>query len=491
MKGKNLKERGITLIALVITIIVLLILAGVTISVVLHTGIIDNSQKAVDQYAYEQQREQDLMANITNYLNNYTHRVPIYTAEQLKEIGSGNKIKIDEEKIECEFTKSANYVLMVDIDLNQGKYTTTDEEGITFNPDAVEWTPIGTEDAPFKGTFNGNGHTISGIYINKQNEDNQGLFGVIEDSTIENLTVSGSITGKANLGGIAAIVNGKTKISNCNNICNIMGNSCLGGIIGKTGENPNIIIYKCSNKGDLNGKGEDNENWCTIGGIAGFMANTTISYCYNEGNVNGNKIEVGGIIGNIYNSTMQYCYNNENITGKTDRVGGIAGGASNAVINSCYNSKSIISEGRAVGGIIGDGTRNIIVQSCYNTGDITGNNQVAGISGTLGYISTDAEKTYIKNSYNIGNIKSDNSSGGIIGGLYNERNAENCYYLTGTATGGIQGQDVEGQAESKTEEDMKNTTDKSFVDILNNGENNWKADTENKNKGYPILSWQE
>ncbi len=50
MKGKILKERGITLIALVITIIVLLILAGVTLSIVLHTGIIDNSQKAVDTY---------------------------------------------------------------------------------------------------------------------------------------------------------------------------------------------------------------------------------------------------------------------------------------------------------------------------------------------------------------------------------------------------------------------------------------------------------
>ena len=145
-------------------------------------------------------------------------------------------------------------------------------------------------------------------------------------------------------------------------------------------------------------------------------------------------------------------------------------------------------------GIVGETEEDSIVKSCYNTGEIKGNDFIAGIAGTFGYYSTDTEKTYIKNSYNIGNIQSNNSGeniGGIVGNLFNERNVENCYYLTNTAIGGIQGQDVEGQAESKTEEDMKNTTDKSFVDILNNGENNWKADIENKNKGYPILSWQE
>ncbi len=65
MKGKNLKERGITLIALVITIIVLLILAGVTISIVLHTGIIDNSQKAVDLYEANAKNEVKQLDDLT------------------------------------------------------------------------------------------------------------------------------------------------------------------------------------------------------------------------------------------------------------------------------------------------------------------------------------------------------------------------------------------------------------------------------------------
>ncbi len=65
MKGKNLKERGITLIALVITIIVLLILAGVTLSIVLHTGIIDNSQKAVDTYQAKAEDEVKQLDDLT------------------------------------------------------------------------------------------------------------------------------------------------------------------------------------------------------------------------------------------------------------------------------------------------------------------------------------------------------------------------------------------------------------------------------------------
>ncbi len=65
MEGKNLKERGITLIALVITIIVLLILAGVTISIVLHTGIIDNSQKAVDLYEANAKNEVKQLDDLT------------------------------------------------------------------------------------------------------------------------------------------------------------------------------------------------------------------------------------------------------------------------------------------------------------------------------------------------------------------------------------------------------------------------------------------
>ncbi len=92
MKGKNLKERGITLIALVITIIVLLILAGVTLSIVLHTGIIDNSQKAVDTYQAQAKNETETM----DYLQD---KFGIYISYLDNINGTENKKMIEDEDV--------------------------------------------------------------------------------------------------------------------------------------------------------------------------------------------------------------------------------------------------------------------------------------------------------------------------------------------------------------------------------------------------------
>ncbi len=466
MKGKNLKERGITLIALVITIIVLLILAGVTLNILLNTGIIDNTQNAVDKYAYEQQREEDALKSLSGYMHSYSNVVPIYTAEQLKKIGTGGKVNIEQENTEFDFSMNANYVLMADIDLNPGKWSENkdEEKGITynFNGDAEQWTPIGTLEKPFTGTFNGNGHTISGIYINKPEEDCKGLFGVIEDSTIENLTVSGSITGNESLGGIAGQANGKIMISNCLNKSNIGANytwAFCGGIIGGSGSN-NIKIECCGNEGKIEGVGNN------VGGIAGGIepnesGQIFIENCYNAGNVTGNG-RVAGIIGRGVYVVINFCYNKGNING-LGPTGGIGGDIVFTNINSCYNK-----------------------------GDIIAPNSSGGIVGAFGYAS-DGE---INNSYNIGSVQGDENVGGIVAILY-RGNIKNCYYLTDKASVGIYRDDTgkSQQAESKTEAEMTDTTEgKSFVDILNNGETNWKEDkkgTEAINDGYPILSWQE
>ena len=105
--------------------------------------------------------------------------------------------------------------------------------------------------------------------------------------------------------------------------------------------------------------------------------------------------------------------------------------------------------------------------------------------GSFGYQSTGCE---INNSYNIGNVEGLENVGGIVGYLYSG-NIKNCYYLTNTSDNGVGNNVNDGQDGFKleTEENMKKPE---FVQTLNNGENNWKQDTENKNGGYPILSWQ-
>ncbi len=511
MKGKILKERGITLIALVITIIVLLILAGVTISIVLHTGIIDNSQKAVDQYAYEQQREEEALKSLSGYMHSYSNVVPIYTAEQLKQIGKG-KLTVEEEKTEFDFSMSANYVLMADIDLNPGKWQKDEKEGITFTDDsAVEWTPIGTDENPFKGTFNGNGHTISGIYINSSDKDNQGLFGVIEDSTIENLTVSGSITGQYKLGAIASNVHGKSTINNCHNLCNILGESWIGGITANI-VNGDVIISNCSNKGNLNSK--KIEGWSLIGGIitttnvfGGVETNKSviITHCYNEGKITSNGIATGGIVGELVGTNeckpiVEYCYNSKDISGNA-KVGGIVGSKTSKNINevnlfdstimNCYNTGKIEGNDK-VGGIAGQCYQGEIKNS-YNRGEVkllVSKTSSIDIGGIVGYF----QRGKLSNCYNRGTVKDleGNLLDGIVGSYsWFSGTLQNNYYLNTSAATGKNGvENVTGEAERKTETEMQES---SFVETLNNGENNWKKDkegTEAINEGYPILSWQ-
>lgn len=127
--------------------------------------------------------------------------IPIYTAEQLAKIGSDEKITID--GIKYTFSINGTYVLKNNINLSSICYKV---DGTTANDKS--WTPIGRIQAnPFTGKFYGNGHEISGLYINTTS-NNQGLFGV-NSGQIYNLTVSGSITTTStNVGGIAGLNNG-------------------------------------------------------------------------------------------------------------------------------------------------------------------------------------------------------------------------------------------------------------------------------------------
>lgn len=135
--------------------------------------------------------EQDL-DNIDNIYNSFVgdDYIPIYTKEQLKKVGSGEKVYVSQEGKYYYFNLNSSYILKNNIELN--KFTVDEEGKIIFDANAEQWVPIGTSDNAFTGNFNGNGYQISGLYINS-NSNNQGLFGVVQSGTIENLTVSGNI----------------------------------------------------------------------------------------------------------------------------------------------------------------------------------------------------------------------------------------------------------------------------------------------------------
>ncbi len=158
--------------------------------------------------------EQDL-DNIEEVYNSFVgneNNIPIYNANQLKKIGSGESVYIEQEGKYYKFGLDSSYFLKNNIELN--KYTMDTNGNVILDEDAEQWTPIGTETEPFKGNFDGNEYQITGLYINSSS-NNLGLFGVIDGGTIENVTISGNIKEENNYNGIAGKISENTKINNC------------------------------------------------------------------------------------------------------------------------------------------------------------------------------------------------------------------------------------------------------------------------------------
>ena len=225
--------------------------------------------------------------------------------------------------------------LTQNITLNENVLTESGElngDGSNFK----QWTAIGTSSNRFKGIFDGQGHTISGIYINNSS-DYQGLFGYLdEDGTIQNLSVTESY---------------------------IKANDYVGGIVG---QNKDGTVSSCSNSGTVTGT----RSYASVGGIVGYnSSDSEVSNCSNSGTVTGgDNARVGGIVGENYaDSEVSNCTNSGTVTGTGEyaSVGGIVGGNyEDGAASNCTNSGEVTGgDGARVGGIVGrnKGT----VSNCY------------------------------------------------------------------------------------------------------------------------------
>ena len=544
------KERGITLIALVITIVILLILAGVTLNIVFDEGLIGKSQTAVDTYSEQSARERleiELVNMMGEKVTNKNYNNSGFLTSKLEDAGfivnenivivdgwqfqidrsvpkislslgkgeENKNIKIDvgevaystdgttatvkctisyegtitsiiicgkslsvPEKVDGKYVvnleykenktvgimvkdENDNYALsnvkiseltedmviktaedlktfrdMVnagrtfegrtvsvanDIDLNKNKYTVTDGT-ITFNSDAEQWVPIGTDTIQFAGTFDGNYHTIKGLYIYNNNRQNNGLFDTInEKGTVKNvildyLSINNVKSGNIWIGGVAIVNHG--------------------------------TVERCQLKSNSN--------------IWGQQTNKI----YNVG--------VAGIV--VFNySNIKECVNNaklgawENREQQSALIGGIA--ATNfGSIEDCYNTGYIYntsSGGAMIGGIVGwtdknfEILNNFSIKNCYNVGDITCTGykffgHFASIIGDVRFNNLSIENVYFKNTMT---------------------NAY-CVYASDSVL-------TKADTTGKTSvEDMKT---KAFAENLGTA---FTQDTGNINNGYPILKWQ-
>lgn len=373
---------------------------------------------------------------------------------------------------------------------------------------AIQWIPIGNESNDFQGNFDGNNHTISGIYINNTDDtlSGFGLFGYIKDASIKNLTVKDSYI-KSNGNYTAAIVgrtDGSCVIENCHNDAKVAGVSYVGGIagyataeinrstnsgriIGETyvggiagvsyhiieacensgeisglnwvggivGQHNGIDVSDCRNKGDVYGNSD-------IGGIAGGN-DGYVTYSYNEGTVEGDSV-AGGIAGvNTY--TIEHCGNIGTVLAN-NHVGGIAGNNEKTILLS-YNSGASAGEAK-IGGIAGSNAGEI--EQSYNSGSVTGESYVGGIAGvnynlvsdifnsgavsgelTVGGIVGMSHST-VENAYNSGDVAGETNAGAIAGSIASEDYISNSYYLLteGLAVDGI-GLIVDNSTESAPE----------------------------------------
>lgn len=195
---------------------------------------------------------------------------------------------------------SANAVLTADITVNTGVLNA--DGTLASNTSSFRvWTPIGTSSNLYKGTFDGQGHEVIGLYFNDTSAENVGMFGC-SDGTVKNVGVVDSyFSGNMRVGGVCGYnYNG---ISNCYNRSTVNGVSNVGGIVG-VNWGSECTIRNCYNTGSISASNYG------AGGIAGYNYYGTITDCYSSAAISAPKT-VGGICGATDGkSTIKNCYHN-------------------------------------------------------------------------------------------------------------------------------------------------------------------------------------
>ncbi len=240
--------------------------------------------------------------------------------------------------------------------------------------DLRAWTPAGYSRAlSFNGKFNGNDHTISGLYYSGDGEY-VGLFGCVRDGRIENVGV------------VDSYFSTTSKFAN------------MGAVAGYLYNAGNSEIINCYNAGAVYG-------YNAVGGVVGFGQGGTVTGCYNTGWVSSN-----------------------------DRVGGVVGNAENTMIANCYNTGRLQASCLYAGGVVGryfhkDGS--VVLSNCYNTGDVVNTKSYGSAGGVVGNCAT-----HMADCYSIGSVSAASHAGGLAGLLNGTSlTMSNCYYNSDAFTG--------------------------------------------------------
>lgn len=314
------------------------------------------------------------------------------------------------------------FKLMADIDLTDFLEDENPTQG---------WQPVGNRISYFRGTLDGNGKTISGLWISRSNADYVGLFGYCFGATIKNVTIKdANIIGNNYVGVICGGYDGT--ISSCILSGKVEGRTHVGGCTGNDGKfndiSSTVEVHGGDYTGGIVGSGSSNISYCFVnsiitggmytGGIVGDYSSNTISYCGFVGRLTGTSY-VGGISGYTHSGTVGKCYVVADITGSGENTGGLIG-YSYSTLEDTYFSGSISGQ-KYTGGLVG--YRMGTIKRCYSHGSISGTSYVGGlcgyIAGSSGVVSNVVIASEIKATEgNVGRLYGYNSySSAIIGSM--------------------------------------------------------------------------
>jgi hypothetical protein len=374
------------------------------------------------------------------------------------------------------------------------------------------WVPVGTASGyAFKGTFDGAGHSITEMTVSRSTSSSyNGLFGYTVDARIEDLTVSGTVTGGASTGGLVGRAD-TTVISGVTSEVVVTGASQVGGVVGYTTAQSSVSTSV--NFGAVRSTtGSGNPG---LGGIVGYASATTISSSHNEADITAggtsDTSRVGGIAGSLASgSSVTDSYNLGGLSGVSGPVGGIAGYVQTGSVTDSYNLGGLSGVSGPVGGIVGNlastaasgNTVAASVTDCYNRGSVSGaTGSVGGIVGSMsGSKSGDnIVNALIANCYTTGAVSLSGASGyrgAVVGNVVGTTAAAtynsvtNTHYLsavpgsTNTPFGRIATGVTTVAATSQDSAALKALAPTLGSEFKEDG-------TTPVNEGYPVLAWQQ
>ena len=268
------------------------------------------------------------------------------------------------------------------------------------------WEPIGTQDEPFTGTFDGQGFEISDMFIGRLDTGHVGLFGFVSDSgVIKNVgVVNAYVVGEFCVGAVVGINWGT--LSNSYSDGTVSGSDQVGGLVGGNGGS----VSNCHSTGIVSGDRH-------AGGLVG-ACNGPLSNSHFTGSVSGES-RIGGLVGGMSGTTVSNSYFTGTVTG-SDQIGGLVG-YSYGTVSRCCSTGSVTGDSYT-GGLIGF-NRQTVSDSC-SSANVTGGWLTGGLVGQ--------NRGTVNKSYSAGAVDGDLDAGGLVGRNY-EGTVSNSFWDTQTS----------------------------------------------------------